>query len=344
MKINSSVVSSLNECYAQNLLPVSLIWGSLAVIGILGNIAVLLVYGLGRHARNKSYRPYILFLAAVDLFTCVILIPMEIAKYRYYFSAEKTPVCRLKCVSNMFALINTSFLLLVIAFDRYSAVLDPLKKFKRGSKSRKTSLLQCLILFGASVIISVPAAILCGSSHVILLNSELGDVPAYTCAADQKWRHTPFRYIYKYSLSILQVILSIVIIVLYCRMGLTIKRKLRKRTSRLPSASITIDEISKKLEYSVQTPLPSNIKVLFVVTVTFVVTYFLFAVLSFFSISTFSSSYPAYVFFSRLYFVQSVATPLMYAKMDKKFRYATLTLFCSGKRDRKVSSSSSNSV
>ena len=341
--INGTVVSLLNDCYAKSLLPVSLSWAVLAVIGILGNSAVLIVYGIGRHAKSKSYRPFILFLAAVDLFTCVVLIPMEITKYRFYFSAEKTCVCRIKCAFNMFALISTSFLLLAIAVDRSAAVSDPLKKFKKGAVSRKKSLLQCFILLAASIVSSVPAAILCGSSQVTL-TTDLGLVDAYTCGADQRWRETLFRYFYKYCLSILQVLLSVIIIVLYCRMGYTIKRKLRRRSCRLPSASISIDDKSNKLEHSLQTPLPSNIKVLFAVTVTFVITYFLFAVLSFFSISRFSSSFPAYVFFSRVYFIQSMATPLMYAKMDRKFRYATLTLFCSRKQKRKVSSSSVNSV
>lgn len=340
--INASYVANLNELYARNLLPVSIIWGTLALIGIFGNSAVLLVYGVGRHARKKSYRPLILFLAAVDLFTCIILIPMEIAKYRFYFSAKKTSVCRMKCAFNMFALISTTFLLLVIAVDRYFAVSDPLKKYKKGAPSRKSSLIKCLIVLVASIVSSAPAAILCGSSTVTV-NTDYGEVNAYTCSADQKWRHSAFRYVYKYSLSISQVIVSTIIIILYCRMGCIIKQKLRKRSSRLPSVTVSLDGKSQKLEQSVHIPLPSNIKVLFVVTITFIVTFFLFAVLSFFSISRFSSTYPAFVFFTRLYFMQSVATPLMYAKMDKKFRYATLTLFYRKER-RKTSSSSLNSV
>ena len=337
-EINASEVSKLNENYARNLLPVSLIWGALAIIGIIGNCAVLLVYGLGRHARNKSYRPLILFLAAVDLFTCVVLVPVEIAKYRFYFSTRKTSVCRVKCAFNMFALISTTFLLLVIAWDRYSAVSDPMKKFKKGALTRKSSFIKCFILLMTSILMSVPAAILCGSSHVTV-----NEINAFTCGADQQWKTSSFRYVYKYTLSVLQVAISLILIVLYCRIGCIIKQSLRKRSSRLSSVTVSFDGETNKLENSVHIPLPSNIKALFVVTITFIVTFFLFAVLSFFSISRFSDSYPAYVFFMRVYFIQSVATPLMYAKMDKKFRHATLTLFCR-KRQRKSSSSSMNSV
>lgn len=337
--INASEVSELNENFAKNLLPVSLIWAALAVTGIVGNCAVLLVYGLARHARTASYRPLILFLAVLDLFTCVILIPVEIVKYRFYFWVEVSSDCHLKCIVNTFALICTTLLLLVIAVDRYSAVSDPLKKFKKGAATQRSSLIKCFIVLMASIFISIPAAILCGSSHVTV-----NGINAFTCGPNQRWRNSFFRYFYKYVLSISQVVISLIIIILYCRMGCIIKRNMRRKEGiRLPSVSVSFDGETSKLETSGNISLPSNIKALFAVTITFIVTFFLFAVLAFFSVSTFSSTYPVYLFFMRLYFIHSAATPLLYIKMDKKFRFVTMTLFRK-KPGRKPSNSSLTSV
>ena len=66
--------------------------------------------------------------------------------------------------------------------------------------------------------------------------------------------------------------------------------------------------------------LPNNIKILFIVTIVFIVTYFCYAGMRLVNqITLTASQFPLYAFIVSIYFIHNFINPFLYAKMDSVF-------------------------
>ena len=115
-------LTDLNDRYASALLPITVAFGLLGVVGFCGNIIVIVIYGFGKKFKDQKYRCYVLCLAIIDLTTCLTLIPAEIIQHRIYFNFVKTELCKVKCFFNIFGASAASVCLLIVAMDRYLSV------------------------------------------------------------------------------------------------------------------------------------------------------------------------------------------------------------------------------
>ena len=139
------------------------------VIGIVGNVHAILVYGLFYGKGN--HRNYILWLATFDLLGCCIHIPMSISHY------IRITNCRLFAfVATFFAGYNL-VILVIIAADRYRRITSPLKK----QLSQRGAQIACTVTCLMFVLISVPNLFIYNANNIdISLNLNLTSNACYT--------------------------------------------------------------------------------------------------------------------------------------------------------------------
>ena len=221
--------AELNKRYANSLLPLTITFGIMALIGIVGNIIVLIVYSLGREYRNNNFRIFVLCLGVIDLLTSAFLIPAEMAKHRNYFSFESIALCKVKCLFNVWAGCSAALALLIISIDRFRKVCQPLKK----QISTKLALRLCIIMsFVVPLVLSTPGAIMCGIKEENKTNIYGNNTLVYLCATEPVYENHFLRYIYKYTFVILLVGVSVSCIIMYILIG----RQIIKHWGSVPAS------------------------------------------------------------------------------------------------------------
>ncbi|CAF3729263.1 unnamed protein product [Rotaria sp. Silwood1] len=94
-----------------------------AIIGSLGNGVILLAYGNRWNSSKSTSVIFILILACVDLWTCLIVVPaIAIMEYRDF--DVPTPICRFYSFSKNLIIIS-SFIMSFIALDRFLNIAVP---------------------------------------------------------------------------------------------------------------------------------------------------------------------------------------------------------------------------
>ncbi|KAK3592471.1 hypothetical protein CHS0354_008280 [Potamilus streckersoni] len=392
----------LNARYSKALLPLTIFLAILAVIGVVGNIIVILVFSIGREYKNSNFKIFVLCLAVVDLITCVSLIPAEIAKHFHYFSLESEANCKIKCYFNVFGSGSAALTLTLISIDRFRKVYQPMKKQIWPALALK--LCMGCILF--SIILSWPAAQMCGIESGPMKNIYGGRTVVYLCGAEKKYQKSVWRDVYKYVLFMLQGGVSIVCIFMYIMIGRVIvknwgdhnvgntlkfdsssrsfdssvkesivnevilgpedvktssggvqieteqqqeqqpKKTLRKQSSVFSNFSSTSrrlssnDEAAKRRMFNRQTSgfgfrqFPYKTLIWFILTVIFIITYIIYCGLSINVAMVFTLSprgFALFAFFFRLYFLNNVANPIIYAFLDIRFRRSCKKIFAMAK-------------
>lgn len=249
----------INIRYADALLPLTVIFGLFSLVGVVGNIIVLLVFGPGRAYRHNNFRVFVICLAIIDLLTSAFLIPAEMIKHRNYFSFGNIAVCKVKCLFNVWAGCAAALTLLIISIDRYRKVCKPFKK----QISPRLALQLCVFLaFIVSVILSVPGAVMCGIKQTNMTNVNGNVTTVFLCETEDKFKDHVLRKIYKYSFILLLLGVSGACIVMYILIGRQIARhwgsvpvNFRKDSDRANSdfSSETFGKLQSSNKKSVET-------------------------------------------------------------------------------------------
>ena len=211
----------LNYRYANALLPSTITFGFFTAIGIIGNIAVLVVFSFGREFKNNNFKIFVICLGIIDLLTSAFLIPAEIAKHRNYFSFENLFMCKTKCLFNVWAGCAAALALLIICIDRYRKVCQPFKKQITPSLALKLCI---LLAFVVPLVLSWPGALMCGIKEDNKTNIYNTTTVVYLCETEPKYKKSIWRYIYKYTFVLLMVGVSVSCLVMYVLIGCQIKR------------------------------------------------------------------------------------------------------------------------
>ena len=94
-----------------------------SLIGTLGNGMILLAYGNRWNSSKSTSIVFILILACVDLWTCLIVVPtIAIMEYRDF--QVPTLICRFYSFSKILIMIS-SLIMSFIAFDRFFNIAMP---------------------------------------------------------------------------------------------------------------------------------------------------------------------------------------------------------------------------
>lgn len=196
----------------------------ISLTGILGNGLVCFIY------RTKftvsSSRWFIFFLASVDLFMCVIIIPCEIGTTFMQYTFTSDVFCKVTAFFNLWSLLSLGFTLVVVSVDRYRKVCTPLGWQINYPRARSLSVGAVLL----ALLISLPS-LLMYSVHETMFDVDGTDVTSYECTSDTS--ESSWVVIYVGGGMTMFVASLVSMSVLYCFIGKEIKYHIeRERIKR----------------------------------------------------------------------------------------------------------------
>lgn len=213
----SEVIRAANHDKVMLILPVIIYVFFSVVVGLIGNSLVCYIYNF--RLRRSPSRFFILFLALLDLVSCIFGAASELSDLFQPFTFKTTWSCKILRFVLSFTIISASFTLICVAFDRYYKVCKPLKAFP----VKKVKILCILVgLFG--IVLSVPALAIFGlktaQTGILAINGT-------ECSTADNMRGTPLPIVYYVVLFAAFLVLFTSFIMLYVRIGIEIYKRKR---------------------------------------------------------------------------------------------------------------------
>lgn len=209
-----TLLRELNDRTALRFLPVIIYMSLLMLVGIFGNLMVLIVYLRKRLKCSSDY--FILNLAFLDLLTCLIGVPVEIVDLRDPYMFYAPAACKLLRTVESFSNMGSTLTLMAIAMDRYKRIC---KLGERFSNQKAKRLCIGAILIGA--LTCWPAGVVFGKKTV-----DVGIPGANTadCSTADEMRNTIYPLLY-YGLVMLYFIICVIFVLfVYVRISIFIRR------------------------------------------------------------------------------------------------------------------------
>lgn len=353
----------LNDKKALFYLPVIIYMLILMFVGTFGNILVFCVY-FSKQTKTSSHY-FILALAMLDLLTCLIGMPTEVADLRYPYMFYAPAACKLLRFIESVSIIGSSIVLIAVAFDRYFRIC------RLGRQvTVKHAKMACLVSVIIGLLAAWPACLLFGEKSVDI---GIEGVEAIDCSTDDSVRGTIYPMLYYGFLFLIFIGCFVFFTVIYLRIGIVIwKRKRAKIGSKIgeklpetpmgkdkPSTDhVSNDPIStemssendgsweserrkstisarafKKQSSKNQIKVTRTTVVLFAVTVAYVISFlpFLIVMVLRSTIQDFedhlsSAAELIYKFCSKSYFINNAINPCIYSFLNLNFRKDTNNL------------------
>jgi hypothetical protein len=206
-------------------IPVSVFVGLLAIVGIVGNLHILIVVSRNIH-HHSTYHVLISALAVSDLFVCVTYLPVEIAMVMKPFSFDYDVTCRLAMLNSYLWGIWTVFLILLIAVERYRRICHPVS----GQISCSTARKLCAVLFIIAMFNAVPMSYISGTHTFALSNTTKG----YECFISDTLgeSYLPLSYFIFLLVEVLVIGFGIAILYFHIHRAITSSIKRRKQLTK----------------------------------------------------------------------------------------------------------------
>lgn len=122
----STILQQLNDnAVSENFIPSLVLTISMIMIGIPGNVLIIVVY-MKRWKKSTS-RIFILALAFNDLFNCLFTMPVEIYFIFNIYTTDKPYLCKISRFFTFWTNDGSSLILMGIAVDRLQRICHPFK-------------------------------------------------------------------------------------------------------------------------------------------------------------------------------------------------------------------------
>ncbi|XP_061177508.1 orexin receptor type 2-like [Saccostrea echinata] len=343
------LLKELNDKAALRYLPVIIFLFVLMICGIIGNILVCIVYLKKKTKLSPDY--FILTLAFLDLLTCIIGIPVEIADLRYPYMFYAPAACKLLRTIESLSAMGSALTLVAISIDRFKRICRLGQHFNNSTVKK---LCVGAIVMGA--VIGWPAAVVFGRKTV---DVGLPDIKGEDCSTADEMRDTIYPLLYYSTIMLCFVVSVIFVIFVYVRISIFIRKGISLRKNRASEAVSTysmhvqfihdentsgsspsqahpmLDATPKNRKRQVNSLRVTRTTTIFVaVTVAFILSYLPFLVIMIIrnvkkdledTIS--DDAEVVYKFFLKSYFVNNAINPLIYSFLNKRFRTDVKKLF-----------------
>ena len=208
------------------LLPAFIYAGVLMLIGVPGNLLVIVVY-VRRMTRTTS-RHFIISLAVYDFLNCTFGMPVELTLLFNFYNFDYPIICKLSRFANFVMNNGSACVLICIAVDRFRRVCMPLKPNMTVTHSK----ILCTTFTVVSIICALPALFIYNTVSIPLqklVNVSQPVLDLKTCYIDSTAGVSlPLAYNLYLFISIVLMILTLVII--YALIGRVISSQ--KKLSR----------------------------------------------------------------------------------------------------------------
>ena len=231
MSYSNKTLQEYNDEEANRRLIPVIYLGLLMLIGIPGNLIVLIVYPSRFH--KTTHRMFITGLAVADILVCVVTLPFEITEMRLQYTFYNSWCCKFFRACNTLFALSSIFILMGLSGDRFRRVCTPLK-VQMTSRHATIYIMFCVVL---AVIFSWPNFFISGIRLVNLGNNVTG----YDCSLSDQFAKTKYPTLYGGTLFLVFIICMLSLIVLYSLIGRQILKhfQFRRRFSRSSTSKST---------------------------------------------------------------------------------------------------------
>jgi hypothetical protein len=143
--ITNTSVSEYEEFQMEEIVLDFILVTTYFILGSVGNIAIIWLYSKMNQRRTKAYKEIIVFLAIVDLISCILNSFLNIALLIGPRFLENSYFCKFLRFSCHVTTVYSAFILLVIALQRYLLICRPFNQ-QMTSCVRKISIIFCAVL------------------------------------------------------------------------------------------------------------------------------------------------------------------------------------------------------
>uniref|UniRef100_A0A0B7A4J0 G-protein coupled receptors family 1 profile domain-containing protein n=2 Tax=Arion vulgaris TaxID=1028688 RepID=A0A0B7A4J0_9EUPU len=199
-------LEALTNEKAITLIPAMVVLGLMMIAGVVGNTLVCYIFGCRLKSGTQNF--LIICLAVLDLLSCVIAIPNEIADMRFYFDFGSAGACKIMRFINTFCSIGSIFTLVVIAIDRYRKICKPF----HGQLHMNHVRLSLIPIFGGAIFFAWPAFIMYGLRTT---ETEIAGLYGKDCSTPDAIGDTIYPLLYNCVLFLCFLILAATLIILY---------------------------------------------------------------------------------------------------------------------------------
>lgn len=350
MENQTSSALELNSIYAEILLPNSIITIFITILGLVGNIVILIVYAVGLKD-TAGERFFIPVLAVVDTFGCVTSTTYYLLDNYFLFVFPSDPTCRLLSFLMCFTSGFSGHTLLMIALQRYLLICRPLGRQLTTSVRR----FSVLVLFVVTFVYSLPLFLTSGIriSTKVFLNQ---NVTARTCVLSVNGGNESMVY---FLLLLVIIIINISIIAaFYIPVTKTIYHHMKmrnRRRSTVYNARIYVSEVpqitdstlanstsgenfqsaTSTPESASQTKIRINVMFLVIITVyffsylpSFAILLVTYIVRNFDYLQLSALGINVWIFSARLIYLNHIVNPFIYGYFDGKLKSELRRIFC----------------
>lgn len=207
-----------------NKIPALIYMSSLILLGIVGNIVVILVY-------LKKFRPsttkiFIVAMAVFDLCSCTISMPFDFVDILNDFELDIPIGCKIMRFFLTIFTYGSVLVLIVVAIDRFRRVCRPYSRQMSVGDSKKG----ILVIVIVSSIVSIPNLIFYGRQTVMVKGVTLVD-----CSIDDSFTQSKWPKMYFIFQGLCWFVSIVLLIVMYSFIIVNI-RKANKRRSRFDTS------------------------------------------------------------------------------------------------------------
>lgn len=214
----SEDVQFANDAKAVVLIPVMVYVGVLMIAGTIGNALVCYVYYFKFKKTPSNY--FVVWLAMLDLLTCILGMPFEIVDLRYPYMFHFPYLCKAMRFTESLTTISSGFTLIAVAFDRYFKICKPLKRFPNiGAK-----MMNCAS-FAAGLVLALPAIFVFGMKEIHIPHT---NHTGFECSVDDDISNSIYPMLYFAIQAGVYVLCVFSLGILYALLWRTIHRRKNK--------------------------------------------------------------------------------------------------------------------
>ncbi|KAK3602609.1 hypothetical protein CHS0354_034335, partial [Potamilus streckersoni] len=189
--VDDSLISAvdLNAQLISVLLPMTIFIAIEACVGLVGNILILYIFA--RKYSVCNFRYFVLFLALLDLTSCLTALPGEMYVQINWYTMQLEWICKMKSYFNVLTVWGSGQIIFLMALDRYRKVCRPLGRQIPSSLARKLGF--CTIVI--SSLAALPVVFLWGK-QTYTIRYKGYSIAVSTCEKSDEYEHTLYPAIY----------------------------------------------------------------------------------------------------------------------------------------------------
>lgn len=304
------------------LLPLSIIYSLFFVLGVLGNLATCLVIIKNEYMRTTT-NIYLFNLALADLGTLVLAMPAELyLMWRQYPWTFGEVLCDVKVVITETLIYASILTIVAFTIERYQAICHPLSLNSRSGAGRAKRMI--LLVWVVSLVSALPWSLFAKVNYIKYKGRDLEQSAWCSMPYNEEAPDNMPLYVTVAATFLYFVIPFTIVLFLYLRIGLTMKRSKMQRCAASTGGS------GCEAESSYSQGRRTVIRMLIVVVVAFFICWtpfhsqrLLFVVVTLYGSWTERLQQVQHVLFmvsGVFYYFNSILNPILYTILSKRFR------------------------